>query len=80
MRILFEQYHYYFSNVPLFKFDIKTFSRLIKTIFMFLERFYEVPNVVKHSKLHFYFLNNDFTVPKYFGFLTELGVFFAEVK
>ncbi|XP_025200060.1 vacuolar protein sorting-associated protein 18 homolog [Melanaphis sacchari] len=43
------------------------------------ERFYEIPTVVKHSKLHFYFLNNDFTVPKYFGFLTELGVFVAEV-
>lgn len=46
----------------------------------FSEHFYEVPTVVKHSKLHFYFLNNDITNPKYFGFLTELGVFVAEVN
>lgn len=46
----------------------------------FTEHFYEVPTVVKHSKLHFNFLNNDITNPKYFGFLTELGVFIAEVN
>lgn len=46
----------------------------------FTERVYELPTVVKHSKLHFFFSNNDFTVPKYFGFLTEPGVFVAEVK
>lgn len=57
----------------------KYLTKLINLNF-FSERFYEVPNVIKHGKLHFYFSNNDFTAPKYFGFLTELGVFFAEVN
>ncbi|XP_050541562.1 vacuolar protein sorting-associated protein 18 homolog [Daktulosphaira vitifoliae] len=44
------------------------------------ERFNDVPPVLKHSKLHFYHPKNEFTMPKYFGFLTELGVFFAEIN
>ncbi|VVC29853.1 Clathrin, heavy chain/VPS, 7-fold repeat,Pep3/Vps18/deep orange,Zinc finger, RING/FYVE/PHD- [Cinara cedri] len=71
---------YQFVDVVFNKDERPMFQQVFNNYLTIPERFYEVPTVVKNTKLHFYFSNNDFTVPKYFGFLTEVGVLFAEIN
>jgi hypothetical protein len=48
-------------------------------LFFFAEGFQEIPSSLKYSRLQFYYPNPK-ELPKTFAWLTEPGIFYAEVS